>query len=228
LCWALAREVDPANDLSAFLAGGFFLSGAPFLDGIELAVIFWMVLLHRLISKISGKNPSYIDLLVVTAVTIFLVFSRSNSVYILLFAIALIFAFLRYGKNSFLAKYALFSLVIFLGSIFFGFFSLGYIFTLNPGVGFLILLALLLFGGSLFWALEDRERLYDDLGISMEPKWVRLGQVFYILSVWFFLFFENLSYATYFIFFSVMIGVVLFSLILKRILKVGPGVKESG
>lgn len=216
LCWALAREIDPANDLSAFLAGGVFFLGAPFLGGIELGVIFWMVLLIRLISKICGKTPSYIDLLVITAVTVFLVFSQTNSVYILLFGFALGFAYFRNGKNPVLGKYALLSLGIFLGSLFFGLFSPGYILSLNPGIGFLMVLALIILGGGLIWILDDRDRLYDDLGISLKPEWIRLGQVFYLLSLWFFLFFENLSYATYFIFFSVMVGVVFFSLILKR------------
>ncbi len=218
LCWALTRELDPANELSAFVAGGIFLLGTPLFDGVEMVILFWMILLVRFISKICGKNPTYFDLLTVTAITIFLLFSRGSSVFVLLFTIALISAYYRYQKKSVLGKFALFSLGVFLGSLFFDFITPGYLFTLNIELSFSIIFALLILGGGVLWLVEEKEEIRDDLGEFLEPGWIRLGQVFFLISFWFLLFFENLSFSTYFTLFSVMLGVFLYSFLVKKLL----------
>ncbi len=219
LCWAICREVDPANDFSAFFAGGIFLLGFWFFDGLELAVLFWLLLLIRLMSRICGKNPSYLDLLVVTGLTIFLLFSRSSSIYIFLFSVVLCFSYFRYVKNPFLGKYALFSLGLFLATLWLWPPSWGFIFSLNKGPAYLILFALLIFGGGLFWVVNDREKIKDDFGVPLEARWVRLAQFFFVASTWFLLFFEKLSTSTYLVFFSVMSGSLIFSLAFKIIPK---------
>ncbi len=52
-CWALARELDPVHDLSAFVAGGIYLLATSIYDGIDPGVLFWLLLL---LEKLTGTT----------------------------------------------------------------------------------------------------------------------------------------------------------------------------
>ncbi len=93
LCWALARELDPLHDYSAFVSGGIFLLFFPFYDGIDIGVLFWLLLILRMVSGICGKIPSFIDISSLSGLTVYLAFSGRTSLYMLLLAVAFVMAY---------------------------------------------------------------------------------------------------------------------------------------
>lgn len=215
LCWALAREVDPAHDISAFVAGGIFLLFPTFYDGIEFGVLFLLLLLMRLISRICGNEPSVLDLLSLFGLTGYLTYARQNSSYFFLLTFALVLAFLRNGKNGRLG----FSVILGAGS------SLCCALFLPPGPGSLFLLdkraAITVFlmpvalGTYISWALEKDRAIEDDLGKPLEKRWIRLSNFFYVIAVLILLLFENISMSTSILLFSVMAGVTAFRIFHK-------------
>lgn len=89
LGWAVCREVDPDNDLSAFIAAaltgiGLYLWGLPgFLQ------LFWLLLLVRTINRTAGLEPKILDSLVLLGLGMVLTFLGNWS-----FGIVTIIAFL--------------------------------------------------------------------------------------------------------------------------------------
>ena len=65
LAWALARELDPDHDLSAFVAAGLALIGLLFLDLPGLTVLFWMIILLRLVNRTVGLPATILDSLLI-------------------------------------------------------------------------------------------------------------------------------------------------------------------
>lgn len=67
LSWALARELDPEYDLSAFVTAGFALLGLIFFDGPEIIVLLWILLVTRVVNRTSGLPARLLDSLVLLA-----------------------------------------------------------------------------------------------------------------------------------------------------------------
>jgi MFS family permease len=65
LAWALARELDPDHDLSAFVAAGLALMGLLFLDWPGLTALFWMIVLLRIVNRTAGLPARILDSLLV-------------------------------------------------------------------------------------------------------------------------------------------------------------------
>jgi hypothetical protein len=61
LTWVLCRELDPDHALSAFVAVGLALVGL-FLWGVpRLAVIFWLIVVMRLVNRTTGAPAGLLD-----------------------------------------------------------------------------------------------------------------------------------------------------------------------
>ena len=65
LAWALARELDPDHDLSAFVAAGLALIGLLFLDLPGLTALFWMIVLLRIVNRTAGLPATILDSLLI-------------------------------------------------------------------------------------------------------------------------------------------------------------------
>jgi hypothetical protein len=65
LAWALARELDPDHDLSAFVAAGLMLIGLLFFDLPALLALFWMLLTLRVVNRTVGLPSKLQDSLLV-------------------------------------------------------------------------------------------------------------------------------------------------------------------
>jgi hypothetical protein len=63
--WALGRELDPDHDLSAFVGAGLVSIALVLLDMPALLVVFWLLLLLRLVNRTSGLQPKPLDSLAV-------------------------------------------------------------------------------------------------------------------------------------------------------------------
>jgi hypothetical protein len=65
LAWALARELDPDYDLSAFVAAGLALIGLLFLDSPGLTALLWMIILLRIVNRTAGLPATILDSLLI-------------------------------------------------------------------------------------------------------------------------------------------------------------------
>lgn len=214
MCWALARELDPAHDLSAFVAGGIYLLAASIHDGLDLGALFWMLLLLRLISGICGKTPTNLDILSVLGLTVYLVYSRQNTLYLFLVTLALIFAWYRYEKDRRFGAAAILSGVLSLFGIFLWLPEPGTLFMLNLPLVLLTVFSLLFLGTAHSVELRNDKRIEDDLGAPLKTRWIRLSQLFYSTAVLMLLLLEKLSNTTCFLLFAVMAGILAFRLFL--------------
>jgi len=61
LAWALCRELDPDNDLSAFVAAGLSLLGLFILGHPSLSLLFWLLLLLRIVNRTTGLQATWLD-----------------------------------------------------------------------------------------------------------------------------------------------------------------------
>jgi len=74
LSWAIARELDPEYDLSAFVTAGLSLFGLIFFDGPIIIVLFWILLLTRVVNRTSGLPARMSDSLFLLALAGWLTF----------------------------------------------------------------------------------------------------------------------------------------------------------
>ncbi|MGD2206818.1 MAG: hypothetical protein PVH17_08570, partial [Anaerolineae bacterium] len=65
LAWALARELDPDHALSAFVAAGLMLIGLFFLEPPNLLMLFWLLLVLRIVNRTTGLPARPLDSLAV-------------------------------------------------------------------------------------------------------------------------------------------------------------------
>lgn len=61
LAWAIARELDPDYDLSAFVAAGLALIGLIFWGLPSILVLFWVLLVARLVNRTTGLPARRLD-----------------------------------------------------------------------------------------------------------------------------------------------------------------------
>ncbi len=62
LTWAVSRELDPDNDLSAFVAVTLVLVFIPLLGQASVLPIFWILLILRTLNRSSGVRPGVLDM----------------------------------------------------------------------------------------------------------------------------------------------------------------------
>jgi hypothetical protein len=65
LGWALARELDPDHDLSAFVGAGLTLIGLLLLGLPSLLVLFWLLLALRIVNRTAGLPARPLDSLAI-------------------------------------------------------------------------------------------------------------------------------------------------------------------
>ena len=80
LGWALCRELDPDHDLSAFVAAGLTVVGL-FWGQPDLLVLFWVLMIVRVVNRSVGLPATLLDALVVVGSSGWLMWQRSNWVY---------------------------------------------------------------------------------------------------------------------------------------------------
>ncbi|MFC2026417.1 hypothetical protein ACFLUX_00360 [Chloroflexota bacterium] len=60
--WALARELDPDGNASAFIATAFMFVALFFADLPAILALFWILLVTRILNRITGVVPKLLDL----------------------------------------------------------------------------------------------------------------------------------------------------------------------
>ena len=213
LTWALSREIDPNHAYSAFLAAGFSLINLFYYESIQLLVIFWILLLMRMVSGITGKELTLFDIFSVLGLTIYMTINNKNSIYLIVFVLAMAFIIKTKEKivvaliasgiglgvfiwESFFMKYLPFNNINYLNSI-----SLFTITTLF--ISFILFLFL------------SKEESRDDKGNKVKRFRIFTSQSLYSVAILMLFFFGGISTNNLVIYLSVIIGVIIYFIVFK-------------
>lgn len=72
LAWALARELDPDHDRSAFVGAGLVLVALPFLGLPQLLPLFWIIVAIRIVNRTVGLPARPLDSLALVGLGLWL------------------------------------------------------------------------------------------------------------------------------------------------------------
>lgn len=213
LTWALSREVDPKHEYSAFLAAGFSVLNLFYYENIQLLVIFWIILLMRLVNGITGKELTAFDIFSVLGLTIYLSFNMKNSIYLIIFILAMGFIMLAKEKT----RTALIASAIGLGFFIIESFFMKYSYVNAIDYSDIINIFTLasLFISFIAWYFLSRDEIEDDVGNRVKRSKIISGQVIYSVSLILLFFFGNISINNLIIYLSVIVGVSLYFISFK-------------
>jgi len=210
LTWALAREIDPLHEKSAFVAAFIYLSMAMWIVEINLGVVFWTVLLLRMITKITGKETTVLDLLGLMGLTIYLILGQDNGIYGLIFTVAMVIGYRRSAKDAIFKVFMLVGIVVSVWGI--SSYSI-----LLPGEALqmdsfrvILLLVGLLCGAFYGKMLQKDQGIQDDLGNLIETQFVFISYLFYLGMYAVLIIGTDLGHGTVSLFFAVILGVALY------------------
>ncbi|MEG0267194.1 MAG: hypothetical protein RR439_01635 [Carnobacterium sp.] len=205
LTWALSRELDPKQEYSAFLAVAFSLLNLFYYENIQLLVIFWILLLMRIVNGMTGKELTIVDIFLVLGLTIYLSLNTENSIYLLVFILAMALIIKASEKKKAVVIASGISLGFFIGESFFmHYLSLNNRNVLNPISLVAIMIVCLSF--IFFWFLP-KDKVEDDRGNNAEIARIAAGQLLFSAAVILLFFFDDVSMNNLVIYLSVILGV---------------------
>lgn len=208
LTWSLSRELDPRHAYSAFLAAAFAILNVFYYETIQLLVIFWIILLMRIVNNITGKNQTFFDLFSVLGLSIYLSFNNENSLYFLVYVLAMIMILADRKKSKKVLLAGLISLGLFIIETFFmGYLTFNRRDYLNP----INVFSLSVLGLSfvLFWFLS-KEKVEDDKGHPVKRYELLAGQFLYSVTILLLFLFSPLAINNLIIYLSVVVGVAIY------------------
>ena len=214
LTWALAREVDPKHDYSAFIAVALSLVNLFYYQKIELLIIFWIILTLRLVSGISGKDATILDIVVVLGMTLYLAVNSQNVMYILPFMSAMIY--LIRAKENYKASIGalVLSLLAFLvGGFYLQYFKINSIELLKMENVFIIIGIFVFITGINFIKING---LVDDKGKPANDRKIRTSQMLYGNIILLLFLFAGVGLNNLIIYFSVIIGTFLYAIVDRK------------
>lgn len=214
LTWALAKEVYPKNGYSSFLCVALSLVNLFYYEKIYLLILVWIILLLRMVNETSGKDISLLDPFLVLSFSIYLSIVYKSSIYLAAFVLAMVSVVKIKGKS----KMALISLII-AASVFlvensyFRYLSAQDIdFSNNINLFIIIAIFIFLMAVNFF----KNEGVMDDKGNIIEIKKVRSAQLLFGNIILFLFLFSGIGLNNLVIYFSVIIGVIVYSFIKKN------------
>ncbi|MDW7672666.1 MAG: hypothetical protein SCK57_12100 [Bacillota bacterium] len=219
LTWALAREIDPLYEKSAFVAAFIYLSMAMWIADVNLGVVFWTVLLLRVITRITGKKTTVLDLLGLMGLTIYLIIGQGNGIYGLVFTAAMLIGYRRFANEAIFKVFMLVGLVVSVWGLYsHSILQLGEAWQMDT---FRVMLLLVGLASGVFYGrmLQKDQGIQDDLGNLIESKYVFLSYIFYLGMYAALLIGTDLGQGTVSLFFSVILGVALYRVWLWRALR---------
>lgn len=207
LTWALSRELDPAHDYSAFIAAALSLSMLFNFETIHFFKALWLLLLMRAVNGITGKNLTLFDVLILLGFTVYLSLNHENSIYLLLFALAMVFIRQTGTKTKAPVIAGVLALILLIvQSAWMGGLSLNQIDYSNLfNLLMIVVPCLSLF---VFWFLSHT-KIEDDKGNNATQSKVFASQLLYNVAVLLLFFFSDMAFNEQVIYLSAIIGVVL-------------------
>ena len=210
LTWALAREIDPLHEKSAFVAAFMYLSMVLWIVDVKLGVVFWTVLLLRGITGITGKQTTALDLLGLVGLGIYLILGQGNGIYGLIFTAAMVIGYRRSAKDAVFTVFILVGMVVSVWG--FSRYSIAL-----PGEALLLdsfrvvyLLVGLVSGTFFGWMLQKDQGMQDDQGKGIETKYVFFSYLFYLGMYGVLIAGTDLDQGTLSLLFAVILGVAFY------------------
>ncbi|OJF94643.1 hypothetical protein [Alkalibacterium sp. 20] len=208
LTWALSRELDSKHQYSAFIAAAFSLLNLLHYENVQLIIIFWILLLMRMVNGITGKELTVFDIYSVLGFTVYLSFNDENSVYLLIFLLAMTFITKTREKAKVVLIASGIGLAFFIvESFFMNYLSFNNIDYLDPITLFVI--ATLCLSFMLFWFLSKVETT-DDRGKRVNRSRLLASQMLYSATVLLLFFFGDMSLNNLIIYISAILGVAIY------------------
>lgn len=210
LTWALSRELDPKHDYSAFLAVGFSLLNLFYYEDLQLIIIFWFLLLMRMVSGITGKGLTTFDIFSLLGFTVYLSLNNKNSVYLLIFLLAIAIV-IKAGAGD-KKREAFISGGISLGMFIAESFFMRYLsFNSIDYLNFINMFAITILGISFvfFWFLS-KDAIEDDMGNSVNGFRVLASQILYSTALLLLFFLGEISINNLVIYLAAIVGVMIY------------------
>lgn len=175
LSWALAREIDPDNDLSAFPAVAVTFGWLFFFSFPNLLFLFWSLLILRLVNQIVGNKASLPDLVIITLFALYFAYSGLSIFLFITFLAAVLDSVLQI-RNRKSYYFAIFIFILFIYSLFSSAIFLDGEFFVP------VLVAILLFIPKIFSSKQFKS--YNDLNTgTVFPLRIQSAQVLFLLMV---------------------------------------------
>ena len=210
LTWALAREIDPLHEPSAFVAALVYLLMTTGTLEINLGLVFWTVLLLRGITKISGKTITLLDLLSLTGLGIYVMLGQENGIYGLILTGAMVLGYIRFSKSGIFQIFIMVGVIVSIWGITKYSIPVSEAALEMDSFRWMLLLLGLAFGtfyGTRF--RKDRD-IQDDLGGLVESKYVLLSYIFFLGIYTLLIMVTDPAGGTVSLFLAVILGVSLY------------------
>lgn len=210
LTWALGREVDPGHEYSAFAGVGISLLNLFYYESLQLLVIFWILLMMRVVSGMTGKALTFLDIFSVLGMTIYLSINNQNSIYLLPFILAMgiIMRFKEKKKLAFMAAgIALATFIV--ASLVMQYPLFNNLARLELSSIGVVAMALISF---IFWIFLSKNQIKDDLGNIINKSEIRSSQMIYGFIILLMYLFSPIAINNLIIYLSVIIGAMVYGI----------------
>lgn len=215
--WALATEVDPKHQYSAFLCVIISLLNLFYYETIQLLVIVWILLLMRIVNGCTGKKLTAFDIFSVLGMTIYLSINNDNSIYLIPFIVAMGFTVnFKEKRGAALIAGGIGAAAFIIESFFMKYLSLNRI-DYSEAVNIFITSIILI--SFIFWKFLLKDETRDDLGNIVNRYKMLSGQIIYSLVVFLMYFFGDISVNNLIIYLSVIIGIIIYRIGYKVLIK---------
>lgn len=208
LTWALTREVDPSHEYSAFLCVALSLLNLFYYERIQLLVIFWILLMMRLVNGMTGKSLTPLDIFSVLGMTLYLSLTSQNSIYLLPFIVAMALVLIFEKKKTLALIGGGISLLAFITQSF----VLNHL-SLSPmaiSKPVNIAVIILMVASFIVWVFLSKNQVKDDFGNIINRAKILSSQVIFSLILISTYLFGDMAINNLIIYLSVIIGVVVF------------------
>ncbi len=187
LCWAITREIDPDNALSAFIGLIPLLFILIFLPETNIIILFWLLISLRIINRTTGLPARIADSAMLFVLSLLISYFYSP---IFGFSVAAVFLFdakLIEGQKfqllfTFLSVFSSIILILYINQIF--------EVTAFSVLQFISILAIAIFFGFIIYSTKDVKSKGDITNIPLSLSRIRSAQFFALFSTFYFSFFD--------------------------------------
>jgi len=173
-CWAIARELDPDHDLSAFVGLPLTILGFWYFGPPSILFGFWFLILSRILNRTMGLSPTIIDSLILVGLASWLTLS-GNWIFGLVTALGF---YLDSQLSPRLSRQTLFATATFLITLVLFAFNRGAfgIFQVSTQL-FLGVLGVFILFAPVIYTSRQLDSVGDETGEPLNPRRIQAAQI---------------------------------------------------
>lgn len=214
LTWALTRELDPKREYAAFAAVFFAFPSLFTVHETDFMTIFFLLLMLRFISKITGDKNTVLDMTVLFGLASILGYIRGTSVYPLLLLGGTILNVRNTRDNEKNRIFMLLAAAMLAGSLYF----IGGFDFLQPQLeaGWTFHLYLVTTASYLGFVIIDRDKsTFDDQGELVEASKVLDAQISFAVGISLLLFLAKVPIGNMTVYIASMLGYLIYGIMVS-------------